>query len=380
MNRSRDEAGLTAFANPRNASAGSIRQLDPKVTAARPLKFFAYALGRVEGTLPESHWETLRALADLGIPVNAENSRLCRNISDALNHYQSLKEIRDQLPYEIDGAVVKVNSFEAQAALGEKTRSPRWAVAFKFEAIQATTRIREIIVGVGRTGTLTPVAVMDPVNVGGVQVSRATLHNQDEIDRKDVREGDTVVIQRAGDVIPEVVEVVKELRPQESKPYTIPDTCPVCGSHAVRLQGQAAKRCMNSSCPARLKETILHFASRGAMDIEGLGTRLVDQLVDKGLVANPADLHGLDRETLAGLDRMAEKSSSNLVEAIDRSKTVPADRFLFSLGIPLVGEHVARLLAQEFVDIESLSKQTAERMQRGRGYRTRGGAECQRFL
>jgi DNA ligase (NAD+) len=362
LNRNRDEEGLSPFANPRNASAGSIRQLDPRVTAARPLKFVAYALGRVEGPLPPTHWDTLHGLGRLGLPVNLEHTRECVGVEAALAHYRRLQELREHLPYEIDGAVVKVNSLADQAALGVKTRSPRWAVAFKFEPLQATTVIRKIEIGVGRTGTLTPVAIMDPVGVGGVTVSRATLHNQDEIDRKDIREGDTVVIQRAGDVIPEVVEVVTEKRPVGSVPYSIPDTCPVCSSRAVRLEGQVAKRCVNSSCPARLKETVRHFASRGAMDIEGLGTKLVEQLVDRGLVKDPADLYELDVQTIAGLERMAEKSARNLTEAIERSKQRPADRFLFSLGIPLVGEHVARLLVEAYGNVLELAEQPVDDM------------------
>jgi DNA ligase (NAD+) len=361
LNRNRDEEGLVPFANPRNAAAGSIRQLDPRMTAERPLKFIGYALGRVEGTpLPDTHLGTLRGLARLGIPVNLEHTRECVGAEAALDHYRRLEELRERLPYEIDGVVIKVDSLADQDALGVKTRSPRWAVAFKFEPMQATTVIRKIEIGVGRTGALTPVAVMDPVGIGGVTVSRATLHNQDEIDRKDIREGDTVVIQRAGDVIPEVVEVVTEKRPPESAPYSIPDTCPVCASRVVRLEGQAAKRCVNASCPARLKETIRHFASRTAMDIEGLGAKIVEQLVDKGLVDDPADLYDLDAETLAGLDRMAEKSAKNLIEALERSKRAPADRFLFSLGIPLVGEHVARLLMEAFGDVATLAERSVE--------------------
>jgi len=363
LNRSRDEAGLPSFANPRNASAGSIRQLDPKITAARPLNFFAHGLGRVDGAEPATQFQILTGLRDLGLPSTATNARLCGNIREALEHYQALREIRRTLPYEIDGTVIKVNSLAQQISLGLKTRSPRWAVAYKFEPLQARTKILRIEVGVGRTGALTPVAIMEPVGVGGVTVSRATLHNQDEIDRKDVRERDTVIIQRAGDVIPEVVEVVRELRPPDSRPYTIPDTCPVCGGDAVRLQGQAAKRCVNSSCPARLKETIRHFASRGAMDIEGLGAKLVEQLVDRGLVRNPADLYGLDKATLAGLERMADKSAANIVDALERSKIVAVDRFLYSLGIPLVGEHVARVLMEAFGDMESLSRQDRDELQ-----------------
>jgi DNA ligase (NAD+) len=363
LNRTRDEEGLPAFANPRNAAAGSIRQLDPKMTAARPLHFHAHGIGRVAGPLPGTHMELLTELQRLGLPSNLKNSALCANVEAVLEHYKKLQEIRETLPYEIDGAVVKVNRLAQQAALGLKTRSPRWAVACKFAPIQATTKILRIEVGVGRTGTLTPVAIMEPVHVGGVQVSRATLHNQDEIDRKDVREGDTVVIQRAGDVIPEVVNVVLDQRAPDSPPYSIPDQCPVCESTAVRLEGQAAKRCVNASCPARLKETIRHFASRNAMDIEGLGTKLVDQMVEKNLVTTPADLYSLDLETLADLERMAKKSATNLLEALERSKDVPADRFLFSLGIPLVGEHVARLLIEEYHDVSSLADMEADEIQ-----------------
>jgi len=367
MNRDRDEEGLPAFANPRNAAAGSIRQLDPRITARRPLNFSAYGIGRLEGPMPETHWDLLKALHELGIPTNLRNSALCNDASEALFHYRHLQEMRERLPYEIDGTVFKVNSMDYQVRLGLKTRSPRWAVAFKFEPIRATTKILRIDVGVGRTGTLTPVAIMEPVNVGGVRVSRATLHNQDEIDRKDIREGDTVVIQRAGDVIPEVVEVIKDLRPERSARYSIPDTCPVCNSRAIRLEGQAAKRCVNVSCPARLKETIRHFASRTAMDIEGLGAKLVEQLVDRALVKNPADLYFLDKEALISLERMAEKSASNILEAVDRSRSVSVDRFLYSMGIPLVGEHVARLLMTEFGDLESLSKKTASELQQVHG-------------
>lgn len=364
LNLSRDEAGLPPFANPRNASAGSLRQLDPRVTAKRPLKFRAHGVGRAEPGLPDTHMGLLEGLAALGLPANLDNTRLCKDIEQVLDHYRELQEIREHLPYEIDGAVVKVNSLADQVALGLKTRSPRWAVAFKFEPMQAMTKVLKIDVNVGRTGALTPLAIMEPVAVGGVTVSRATLHNQDEIDRKDIREGDTVVIQRAGDVIPEIVKVVRELRPDQTQPYSIADKCPVCGSEAVRLPGQAAKRCVNVSCPARIKETIRHFASRGAMDIEGLGYKLVDQLVDRGLVHTPADLYFLSKETLASLERMADKSASNVLEALERSKEVSADRFLYALGIPLVGEHVARLLVEAFRNLDTLSAQSVDDLQR----------------
>lgn len=360
LNRARDDAGLPPFANPRNAAAGSVRQLDPQLAAQRPLRFFAHGIGRIEGAEPDTHWLTLHGLHRVGLPSNLKHARLCANVEAALQHYRALEGLRDELPYEIDGAVIKVNSYAAQTALGVKTRSPRWAVAFKFEPLQAETKILRIEAGVGRTGALTPVAIMEPVTVGGVTVSRASLHNQDEIDRKDVREGDTVIVQRAGDVIPEVVRVVEEKRPEGTAPYTIPDTCPVCGSDAIRPEGQVAKRCVNSACPARLKETIRHFASRGAMDIEGLGTKLVDQLVDKEVVKGPADLYYLSLETIAGLERMGEKSARNLLESTENSKLVPADRFLYALGIPLVGEHVARVLMHVYRDVDELAKQSVE--------------------
>jgi DNA ligase (NAD+) len=307
--------------------------------------------------------ELLNALNDLGIPSNVEHARLCIGLEEALIHYNTLAEIRNSLPFEIDGTVIKVNLLEWQDQLGAKSRSPRWAVAYKFAPVQAETRIIRIEVGVGRTGALTPVAIMEPVNVGGVKISRATLHNQDEIDRKDVREGDVVIIQRAGDVIPEVVKVKTELRSPVSHPYEIPNHCPVCGSEAVRLKGQAAKRCVNSSCPARLKETIKHFSSRAAMDIEGLGDKLVEQLVDKGLIKDPADIYYMDVDSLLSLDRMAEKSATNLINSIRKSKSATMDRFLFSLGIPLVGETVARLLVQSFGDMDSIRAKSAAELQ-----------------
>jgi len=363
LNEERDELGLPAFANPRNAAAGSLRQLDPKVTASRRLRFLAHSMGRIESSLPETHWELLKHLSAMGLPVNLRHAKRCEGVSEALKDYHQLESVRPHLPYEIDGAVVKVDSLDYQHQLGFKTRSPRWAVAFKFQPIQALTRITRIDVGVGRTGSLTPVAVMEPVQVGGVTVSRATLHNQDEIDRKDIREGDTVLIQRAGDVIPEVVRVLPEFRLPENRPYRIPDTCPVCHSKAVRLEGQAVKRCLNVSCPARLKETIKHFASRNAMDIEGLGDKLVDELVTRGLVKTPSDLYFLKMEDLVALPRMGEKSASKLVAAIERSKTVPAERFLYALGIPLVGEFMARTLLENLKSIQGVMNSDAQTVQ-----------------
>jgi DNA ligase (NAD+) len=361
LNKERDELGQPVFANPRNAAAGSIRQLDPSVTGQRRLRFYAHGVGRMEGGGVSTQMDLLYALNDLGIPSNLKHARLCEGLEEALVHYKRLAELRNSLPFEIDGSVIKVNLLQWQDQLGSKSRSPRWAVAYKFAPVQAETRIIRIEIGVGRTGVLTPVAIMEPVNVGGVRISRATLHNQDEIDRKDVREGDVVIIQRAGDVIPEVVRVKTELREPDTHSYEIPNHCPVCGSQAVRLKGQAAKRCVNSSCPARLKETVKHFCSRAALDIEGLGDKLVEQLVDKNLIQGPADLFYLDVYSLLSLDRMAEKSAANLINSIKKSRKVTVDRFLFGLGIPLVGETVARLLAQSFGDIDSIrAKSTSE--------------------
>lgn len=362
INKERDDLGIASFANPRNASAGSIRQLDPKVTAKRPLNFLAYGVGRLQGVEPKTHYELLQLLARMGVPVNLAHTKVCKGIELVWDYYRELSDLRKSLPFEIDGAVVKVDPLSDQVIMGVKTRSPRWAVAFKFEPIQAITRIVNIEIGVGRTGTLTPVAIMEPVLVGGVTVSRATLHNQDEIDRKDIREGDTVIIQRAGDVIPEVVQVLKDKRSPDSRPYTLPEKCPACGSNAVRLEGQAARRCMNSSCSARIKETLKHFASRTAMDIEGLGAKLVEQLVDTGLVNGPADIYRLTTEQLSSLDRMAEKSASNLLKSIENSKETSLNRFLFSLGIPLVGEYVAKLLVSAFGSIETIATRTIDEL------------------
>jgi DNA ligase (NAD+) len=287
-------------------------------------------------------------------------ARVCPGIHEAIQAYRALLEARATLTYEADGVVLKVNALALQRALGEVSRSPRWAVAFKFPSHQETTVIREIQIQVGRTGALTPVALLEPVRVGGVQVSRATLHNQDEIDRKDVRVGDTVVIQRAGDVIPEVVRVLAERRTGREGPFRMPEQCPVCGAGVERLEAESAHRCTGISCPAKLKEGILHFAAKRAMDIDGLGERLVDQLVDRGLVQGVDDLYRLTREGLAGLERMAEKSAANLLGAIEGSKAVPLERFYFALGIRHVGEHLARVLAAAFPDVRLLIQASEE--------------------
>jgi DNA ligase (NAD+) len=353
LNQERIANGLPAFANPRNAAAGSLRQLDSKITASRPLDIFFYGVGYVEGIVFESHWELLQSLEMWGFRINS----LIRpriTISDVLSYYRELSEMRHRLSYDIDGMVIKVDSIPLQQQLGATTRSPRWAIAYKFKAIQETTVLEKIEVQVGRTGVLTPVAHLKPVNVAGVTVSRATLHNEDEIEKKDVRIGDTVLLQRAGDVIPEVVKVIVSKRNGSEKKYTMPQVCPVCGSAVARIEGEAATRCINSACSAQLKERIKHFASKGAYDIDGLGDKLVDQLVEKGLVSSFADLFDLDVQTVAALDRMGTKSAENLIDAIESSKQIVFARFLYALGIRHVGEYVARLLADQFDSLELL--------------------------
>jgi len=358
-NSERADQGLPPFANPRNAAAGSLRQLDSKITAGRPLEIFFYGVGHVEDVVFESHWELLQSLKEWGFRINP----LIRpkiDIKAVLEYYRELNEQRHRLAYDIDGMVVKVDSLLLQQQLGTTTRSPRWAIAYKFQAIQETTLLENIEVQVGRTGVLTPVAHLKPVNVGGVNVSRATLHNEDEIEKKDIRIEDTVLIQRAGDVIPEVVKVVLSKRSGSEKKFCMPQACPVCGTSVMRIEGEAATRCINSVCPAQVKERTKHFASKGAFDIDGLGAKLVDQLVDKGLVSSFADLFYLDVETLAALERMGTKSAENLVDAIEAGKQVNFTRFLYALGIRHVGEHVAALLANQFGSLQDLVKCSRE--------------------
>ncbi|MDP2112270.1 MAG: NAD-dependent DNA ligase LigA [Thiobacillus sp.] len=358
-NAKQREAGKPTLVNPRNGAAGSIRQLDPAIAAQRPLSFFAYGLGEVQGWNPPiTHSETLDALAAMGVPVCAERV-IGQGAAALIAFHDDIAARRDQLPFDIDGVVYKVNRLDLQRELGFVTREPRWAVAHKFPAQEQLTTVLGIEVQVGRTGALTPVARLAPVFVGGVTVTNATLHNQDEIDRKDVRVGDTVIVRRAGDVIPEVVAVVTERRPQPEPPrFSILQTwpvCPECGSHVMRLEGEAAVRCTGGLvCPAQRKQALLHFAGRRAMDIEGLGDKLVDQLVDRGLVRTPADLYGLTLEALAGLERMAEKSAANLLAAIETSKATTLARFIFALGIRNVGETTARDLAKHFGSLDRL--------------------------
>lgn len=361
LNRKREKSGEPLFANPRNAAAGSLRQLDPKITAERPLDIFLYGLGHIEGIEFKSQWEFLGFLPEWGLKKNKLN-KLCKNIEEVINYYKEMVLKRPELPYDCDGIVIKVNSTDLQKKLGELSHSPRWAVAFKFFPQQAITKIINIEVQVGRTGTLTPVAILEPVRVSGVTVSRATLHNMDEIGRKDVRIGDTVVVQRAGDVIPEVVKPIQEKRTGNELKFRMPEKCPSCGSKIIKEEGEVAYRCINASCSAQVKERIRHFSLRGAMDIEGLGEKFIDQLVDRGLVKDMADLYYLKTEHFFHLDRMGTKLAENLYNAIQNSKEKSFDRFLFALGIRHVGEHLARVLAREFTSIENLTRATEERL------------------
>jgi DNA ligase (NAD+) len=365
LNERQRTAGQKTFVNPRNAAAGSVRQLDPGVTARRPLAFSAYGLGEVQGwAVPARHSDILDALAGLGVPVSGERSVVV-GPEGLMQFYREIGERRDRLPFEIDGVIYKVNSLELQRRLGYVTREPRWAVAHKYAAQEQVTELLDIEVQVGRTGALTPVARLKPVFVGGVTVTNATLHNEDEVRRKDVHIGDTVIVRRAGDVIPEIVGVIRDRRPQSARPFRMPASCPVCGSRVERLEGEAATRCTAGLyCPAQRKQAILHFASRRAMDIDGLGDRLVEQLVEGDLVRTPADLYRLGPEALAGLERMGKKSAENLAAAIERSKHPTLARLVYSLGIRNVGETTARDLARHFGDLRALMEAGEEALQR----------------
>jgi len=359
LNRGLSEAGEKLFVNPRNAAAGSLRQLDPAVTARRPLRFYCYGSASTDG-LPERHSEILARLKDYGLPISPE-VRTVTGLKGLLAYYDEIGKKRAELDYDIDGVVYKVDDLEQQSELGFVSRAPRWALAHKFPAQEETTRLIDIEVQVGRTGALTPVARLEPVFVGGVTVTNATLHNADEIKRKDVRPGDTVVVRRAGDVIPEVVRSIPEKRPANTQPWNMPTECPACGSAVEQVEGEAVARCTGGLvCPAQRKRALEHFASRGAMDIDGLGTRLIEQLVEQDLVHSPADLYALTQETLAGLERLADKSAANLVQALENSKQVSLGRLLFALGIREVGEVTAANLARHFGTLEALSAASVE--------------------
>jgi DNA ligase (NAD+) len=354
LNRRRLKSGEPAFANPRNAAAGSLRQLDSRITAQRPLNIFCYAVGQARERRFQRQREVLAALKHWGFPVNPQ-TREAPNIDDCIAYYHQMDALRPTLPYEIDGIVIKVDDMALQEELGAVSRSPRWAIACKFQAVQETTVIEDILVQVGRTGVLTPVAILKPVRVGGVLVSRATLHNQDEINKKDVRIGDMVLIQRAGDVIPEVVKVIESARTGTETIFLMPHACPECGSEVIRIEGEAAHRCIGLACPAQIRERIRHFASRGGMDIEGLGEKLVAQLVETALIQDPADIYNLTADRITGLERMAEKSAAKLTAAIERSKNPSLEKLIFALGIRHVGERMARILAKEFKSLEKLA-------------------------
>jgi DNA ligase (NAD+) len=381
MNRRQAELGEKLFINPRNTAAGAVRQLDPKITAQRPLTFSAYGYGVIRGMrLPHRHSELLDAIEAFGVPVDKRRA-VVRGAAGLIEYHARVRAEREKLPFDIDGVVYKVNDLDAQRELGNVAREPRWAVAHKYPPEEEVTEVQAIEVQVGRTGTLTPVAKLKPVFVGGVTVSNATLHNEDELRRKDVWVGDTVVIRRAGDVIPEIVSVRQPgaRRPQDR--FEMPKSCPVCGSPVVRIAGEAATRCTGGLyCKAQRKQTLLHFAGRRAMDIDGLGEKIVDQLVERELVKNPADLYRLDEPTLAALERMAEKSAANLIANIERSKQAELHRFIYALGIPGVGEEVAKILARHFgsmkaflsadwtalmADKEAVRKENAQRKKRG---------------
>jgi DNA ligase (NAD+) len=362
LNKRQEQVGETLFANPRNAAAGSLRQLDSAVTAQRPLKIFCYGVGEVRGKVFESQWEVLQTLPRWGLRSNPLVRR-CTNIHEAMDYYREINAQRERQPYEMDGVVIKVDSFELQRRLGEVSRSPRWAVAYKFLPKEETTRIIDIKAQVGRTGVLTPVALMEPVRIGGVEVKRATLHNQDEIEKKDIRIGDTVVVRRAGDVIPEVVKIIQSKRTGAERRFIMPKSCPVCGSDVMRLPGEAAHRCVGISCAAQLKGRIRHFASKRAMDIDGLGIKLIDQLVDKGMLKDIADLYYLTQDDLASLERMAAKSAENLVRALEKSKHPTLARFLYALGMRHVGEHIAQVLARELPSMDRFYQISAGELQ-----------------
>jgi DNA ligase (NAD+) len=350
LNAERAAAGEPVFANPRNFAAGTVRQIDPKITASRPLRFFAYAWGEVSEPVAETHWDFLQHLKDWGFAVNPLAKR-CKDVDQALAFHADIAAQRAELPYDIDGVVYKVNRFDWQNRLGMVSRAPRWALAHKFPAEQAQTILRAIKIQVGRTGALTPVAELEPITVGGVVVSRATLHNEDEIARKDIREGDHVIIQRAGDVIPQVVAVVPDKRPRGSKPYKFPDRCPVCNSHAVREEGMAVRRCTGGLiCAAQAVERLKHFVSRNAFDIDGLGNKSIEELWQEGWLKTPADIFRLHKRKpeLEEREGWGEQSVAKLMNAIESRRTIPLERFIYALGIPQVGEATARLLAKNY--------------------------------
>lgn len=355
INQEREEKGEPLYANPRNLAAGSLKQLNPKITAARRLDSWIYYAPYPEALGCESHFELLKKLGKMDFRVEP-NAKKCRDMDEVLKYCRSWQEKKQELDYVVDGMVIKVDSYSLQRELGATSRAPRWQIAYKFPAERQVTRLLDIIVQVGRLGKLTPVAVLEPVHLSGTVVRRASLHNQDEIDRKDIRIGDTVRVEKAGEIIPQVVGVIKEKRPKGTKKFHLPKRCPVCGGPVVRLPGEVASRCENISCPAQVKERIKHYASRRALDIEGLGDKLIEQLVAHNLVKSPADLYSLKREDLIGLERMAAKSADNLLAAVEKSRSRSLDRLLFALGIRHVGRTAARTLSRNYHSLSKLAE------------------------
>lgn len=367
LNETQQENGQQTFANPRNAAAGSVRQLDSRITASRPLRFFAYALGAVDGISFQNQKEIEDYFTEVGIPAlqnskDREVVRVCRGPLAVVDYYHEIEKIRPHLPFDIDGVVIKVNSLRLQDDLGLVARSPRWATAAKFKPEQATTVVENIVVQVGRTGALTPVAIMKPVKVGGVTVTNATLHNQDEINRKDIRIGDTVIIQRAGDVIPEVVSVVQDKRSSDSKPFEMPSHCPECDHAVQKLEGEVVTRCVNPLCIAVVKESLKHFVARRAMNIDKVGDRLIETLVDHKLLSRFSDFYRLKKEDILSLDRQGDKSAENIINSIENSKNPTLARFIFALGIRFVGEQTAKHLADHFLTIDNFIKASEEEL------------------
>ncbi len=360
LNQDREQAGLSRFANPRNAAAGALRALDPAVTAARQLDYFAYFLMRDGRPLLPSHWQNLEALKSAGFKVNPHR-RKCADIDELLEFIHEWDSKRASLPYETDGVVAKLDSVEQQDRLGWTAKAPRWAIAFKYPARQASTLLESIEVQVGRMGNLTPVAHLRPVSFGGVTVSRATLHNEDEIERLGVQMGDTVLVERSGDVIPKIVRVLE--KGAHRKPFRMPKTCPVCGGHVARGEGESATRCLNTSCPARVRESLLHFASRGVMDIDGMGEALVDQLLKRRMVTDISDIYRLTIDQLLTLERMGQKSASKIIENIEGSRSQPLPRLIYGLGIPFVGERTAQFLAEHFGSLDEIAAAPVEALQ-----------------
>ena len=363
MNEERERQGLAVFANPRNATAGTVRQLEPSITAQRRLDYFPYMLLKDGRTYFDRHSETMDALEAAGFKVNP-NRKLAKNLQEVWKFIQSWEAKRDSLPYEIDGIVVKVDRTALQRELGFTGKAPRWAIAYKYAARGGVTLIEDILVQVGRTGKLTPVAALKPVPIGGTTVSRATLHNMDEIERLGVKIGDWVEVERGGDVIPKVVKVVEDKdHPRGDKQFDMPEHCPVCGSNVVRMEDEADYRCVNANCPAKLRETILHFASRHVMDIDGLGEALVNQLTERGMVKNVADLYRLTKDDLLQLERMGDKSAQNVLNEIEASKKLPLERVIYGLGIRFVGERTAQFLAEHFGSLDAVMKADAEELE-----------------